>query len=425
MSGLLAKLFPSIAGPEAKLAKARRLLESGDFSEARWLILDLEHPEAATVLAQARDGLLQANLDEARAQYSAGNRTGGEEHLVLAREFGATSEQCRDARQLGRADAPAVPIKPPPPPPAPIEGGDPLWSLPPDDPRLRYAVLIEAYPEALRDRLIDLGADFAAAVLRIDDGHPKDAYTALTPFIERDEVVRYERARAALAATKLPAAASDLMRFGDVVGHQRIGATHTAVLMAQILISMGRASEALRPIEACREASTDSGEQHVLDAIRARLLTEMGDLDEADILATRLVRTAPRDMGVIRLLAQIRLGKGERPAAMSILEDGLNRCCSSPGRCGNQPLDVEAARTLARLYLEDRIEPKRTSDLLGQLARNVPQPTWEDRYLAALVARNEGQPHARDLVHRLTAELKENDGRRQRLSRAFPTRTSA
>ena len=36
MSSLLAKLFPSIVGPEAKLAKARRFLESGDFSEARW-----------------------------------------------------------------------------------------------------------------------------------------------------------------------------------------------------------------------------------------------------------------------------------------------------------------------------------------------------------------------------------------------------
>ncbi len=59
------------------------------------------------------------------------------------------------------------------------------------------------------------------------------------------------------------------------------------------------------------------------------------------------------------MLARIRVGLGKRMAAMQALEGGLNTCCSSPGKCGNQPFDVAAGRMLARLYLEDRMEPKR------------------------------------------------------------------
>jgi len=418
MKALLTHLFPAWAGPEAKLAKAQQYLEASEFNEARWLLEELDHPDAPTLRLEARRGLAQSNLEEGRARYSAGDRAGAEEHLALAREFGATSEQCREARRVGRSEAPPKKTKPIPAEPMTV-GQDPLWSLPPDDPRLRYAVLVESYPDHLRDRLLELGPDFATAVLLIDNGQPQEAEKQLTRFIEQDPVARYERARAALAATHLPAAASDLMSFGEAVGHQRIGTNHTAVLLGQVFLSLNRAEEALGPVTDCRDQATTPSDQHVLDAMRVQLLSATGQLDEADVLATQLVRTAPRDMGVIRMLAQIRLAKGHRDQAMGILEDGLNRCCSSPGRCGNQPLDVQAARTLVRLYLEDRIAPKRTRELLGQLAQNVSKPTWEDRYLAALVARNEGQPHARDLVQRLTAELAPTDRRHQRLSTAF------
>ncbi len=424
MSGLLARLFPAWAGPGAKLAKAKRYIEAGEFNEARWMLEVLEHPDASALLTEARSGLAKSNLEEGRARYSAGDRPGAEEHLALAREFGASSEECRQARKLGRSDEPVEQPKPIPAEPMTV-GEDPLWSLPPDDPRLRYAVLVEGYPDHLRNRLLELGPDFATAVLLIDDGRPEEAQKQLTPFIEQDPVARYERARAALAATHLPAAASDLMSFGESIGHQRIGTNHTAVLLGQVFLSLKRAEEALAPVAECRKQATTPADQHVLDAMRVQLLSAVGRLDEADVLATHLVRTAPRDMGVIRMLAQIRLAKGERTQAMGILEDGLNRCCSSPGRCGNQPLDVHAARILVRLYLEDRIAPKRTRELLGQLAQNVGKSTWEDRYLAALVARNEGQPHARDLVLRLTAELAPADRRHQRLSTAFPDASSS
>lgn len=417
MSGFLGRLFPAWAGPDAKIKRAIAFIQGAEFNEARWVLEDLDHPEAPALMVEAKAGLVGANLAEAQAQYAAGDRIGGEAHLALAREFGATSEQCRVARRLGRADAPAPKVEAPPP----VEqvGDDPLWSLPPEDPRLRYAVLVESYPEDLRERLIELGPDFATAVLKIDDGHAADAQKGLTAFIEQDPVVRYERARAALAAGQLPAAASDLLTFGDALGHRRIGATHTAVLLGQVLLSLHRAEEALEPIKNCRKQTTNPGDQHALDAMRAHLLTSLGRLDEADTLATHLVRTAPRDMGVTRLLAQIRIAKGERGQAMGILEDGLNRCCSSPGKCGNQPLDILAVRALARLYLEDRIEPDRSRELLSDLSRHVQEPGWEDRYVAALSARNEGQPHLTDMVQRLRVNLAPKDRRHQLLSKAF------
>jgi len=411
----LARIFPGLASPESKIARATEWLEQGEFNEARWILADLDHPDAESLLAQALSGLVELNLEEARARYSSGDRPGGEEHLNMAKEFGATSDQLRQARRRGREAMPA-----PPPKPKPVEeepmGDDPLWSLPPTDPRLRYAVTVETYPEALRERLVNLGPEFATAVLRIDDGDPGGAIEALTPFIERDPVARYERARAALAAEKRPAAVSDLLSFGEQVGHQQIGQTHTAILLAQVLVSLGRGTEALERIDMELEHTETIG----LRIMRAHLLFVVGRLEEADELASTLLREASRDMGLVRLLAQIRIRLDQRVSAMGILEDGLNRCCSAPGKCGSQPLDVAAVRILASLYLEDRIEPKRTAELLRDLHKHVSRPTWEDAYIAALVARNEGQPTVREQVNQLGKNLRPDDPRRARIATAFP-----
>jgi maleate cis-trans isomerase len=71
---------------------------------------------------------------------------------------------------------------------------------------------------------------------------------ALTPFVGRDDVARYERARAAIAANELPAAGSELIQFGASLGHQAIGSKHTAMMMVQVLSKIGRAEEALTHI---------------------------------------------------------------------------------------------------------------------------------------------------------------------------------
>jgi tetratricopeptide (TPR) repeat protein len=415
---LLGTLFPSLAGPEARLNKARKLITEGAHNDARWILEDLDHPEAAEVLAEAKEGLISANLEEARARYSAGDRAGAEEHLSMALNFGASSEQLRTARSSGRKEAPK-PEAPVVSQPEVAEGNDPLWSLPPDDPRLQYAVTVETYPEALRARLIALGADFATAVRHIDNGKPEEAHAAITPFIGQDPVARYERARAALAAGKAAAAASDLLSFGEQVGHQRIGNTHTAVLLAQILVGQGRAEEALSPVEQARAQASTPADVHALDGTMAQLLMLLGRLEEADTLATQLVRTAPRDMSIVRLLAQIREALGQRQQARAILEEGLNRCCSSPGKCGNQPLDLAAVRHLVRMYLEDRMAPDRTQELLSDLRKHVKKPGWDDGFISALLARNQGQPHLGQMVGRLRSNLPDQDPRVERLNTAF------
>ena len=52
---------------------------------------------------------------------------------------------------------------------------------------------------------------------------------------------------------------------------------------------------------------------------------------------------------------------------MQALEGGLAKTCNTPGKCGYQPFDVQAGRMLAQLYLEDRLDPKRASELLTEI----------------------------------------------------------
>ena len=105
---------------------------------------------------------------------------------------------------------------------------------------------------------------------------------------------------------------------------------------------------------------------------------------------------------------------------MAVLEDGLNRCCSAPGKCGSQPLDLEAVRMLAAMYLEDNIEPKRAAELLRDLEKHRKQPTWDDAYLDALTDRNLGRETVHEKVNRLRASIAPNDPRQKRLTSSFP-----
>ena len=139
-------------------------------------------------MADAMTGLVEANLEEGRARYSSGDREGAEEHLALARTFGATAEQLRQARRMGREAMPAPKPKRTPAAEGPV-GDDPIWSLPPDDPRLRYALMVETYPAHLRERLMALGPAFAEAALLTDNGQPeralKRSLTTSTPMTWR------------------------------------------------------------------------------------------------------------------------------------------------------------------------------------------------------------------------------------------------
>ena len=75
-------------------------------------------------------------------------------------------------------------------------------------------------------------------------------------------------------------------------------------------------------------------------------------------------------MMLIRQLAGIKLKQGKRGEAAAVLESALERCCT-PGKCSSQPLDVNAVRMLARIYLEDRVQEKRTQTLLSDLQKHA------------------------------------------------------
>lgn len=421
--GFLARLFGT--DPEGRIARARKLIERQQWGEARRELEDLDHPDAQSLLSEANEHLVSMNLDEALARIQAGEPEGAQEHLELASVFGATSDQLRAVRRAAReaaeAEAKAEADRKLAEEAASVpEGNDPLWSLPPDDPRLRYALLLESWPESLRERLAGLGPDYARAVMMLEDGDADAAREALSPFVSDEPAARFDRARAALAAGNAMLAASDLATFGDKVGHQLIGQTHTAVLLAQLWARNGRAEQALEMVDETRK--TDTG--LALAGTRLSLLEAMGRHEDAASGAEQLLRTAPKDQGLYRLLARCRMRLDDRAGAAGALESSLAKTCSSPGKCGNQAYDVEAARMLAILYLEDQQHPERVDELVGEIRANAQQPAWEDGYIQGLLARNEGDLETAGRIgQEITGALPQGDPRRglvERSLRALP-----
>ncbi len=422
--GLLRWFFPTA---EDRVAKARAWLDAGEYARARRDAEAIDHPDAAAVVAEAEAGLKRLNLGLALAEARAGHFERAAEHLKLAASFADTGDAAvraarREIRELRSGQAAA-------PPPKELElardpevlhggpvGPDDVWSLPPDDPRLQYAMALEGYPLELRARLLALGTDFALAVGLSASGQPDQAVEALGQYIEQEPAARWERAKAAHAAGELGLASSDLRAFGDQFGHQILGGVHTASLLGRVLAEAGRAAEGLDVVEA---ALVDSPKELRLLGLRASLLEGVGRYAEADEAARELVKQVPRDMGLYKLMARCRIRAGKRIEAMQVLESGLKGNCST-GKCGSQAFDVEAGRLLARLYLEDKLEPKRVEELMAR-ARGAGRPhDWLDVYLETLKARNAGDPGALERAQGLLSGLKDGDPRGGLLREAFP-----
>lgn len=412
--GWLSWLFPTEAD---RLARARRFLADGEFHHARDEVAGLESPAALDLHAEALRGLMRRNLAEALLRAESGDVAGAQEHLALAEQFAAPGEPelaqarraVREARQARLAAAPA------PPPQRPPEGDDPLYSLPPDDPRLRFAMLLEGYPEALRARLSAQGPGLAAAVMALEEGRVAEAMDALAPFAEREPAVRFERARAAIAGGRPDLAVPDLRAFGEALGHQRVGAQHSAVLLGESLAAAGRLDEALGELNA---ALVHEPEELGLGITRALVLEARGELAASDEAARGLVAKHPRQLVLYKLMARVRLRAGKRAEAAEALEAGLGSCCAS-GKCGMQPFDPDAGRTLARLYLEDRVQPERAAELLRKVRAAAAEPDWMDGYLEALAARNAEAPDLAERVYALGQALGPQDPRREVLRQAF------
>ena len=131
-----------------------------------------------------------------------------------------------------------------------------------------------------------------------------------------------------------------------------------------------------------------------------------------------MLKELPTSQPLIRQLAQIRMAQDNRISAANVLEAGFATCCAT-GSCSAQRPDVQSVRLLARIYLEDRVLPERTDDLLQQLRGLVQQPTWEDQYLMTLNARNNGDSVAKSLAQQLYNALKDGDPRRAWVEHAF------
>ena len=54
--------------PDSRIKKARKFLDRRDFGEARFELLELDHPDATALMKQALEGLILLNLSEAEAR---------------------------------------------------------------------------------------------------------------------------------------------------------------------------------------------------------------------------------------------------------------------------------------------------------------------------------------------------------------------
>ena len=175
--------------PDARLERAEIFWKNQEYNKVRLEVQDLTDSRAQDLYNLSLEKLIALNLDEAHARFSLGDSTGAEEHLMLAKEFGASNRQIQEIRKSGRtiqrmdlekkqAKAAEKENK------QQMHGDDPIWSLPPDDPRLQYALHLETYPVDVRERLIPLGQEFAEAVLSIQQGNGVDGVSILSELFQ-------------------------------------------------------------------------------------------------------------------------------------------------------------------------------------------------------------------------------------------------
>jgi len=414
--GLLSWIFPS---PADRVARARKELAAGRPQEARLEVLDVDHPDAPAVLVEAENALALRNLEAATQACRSGDDVRAAEHLALADRFhhGGHEEQFKVVRRelrTIRAERSAADIRDKEEAQRRLMAADPLgitggpsWldKAASDEPfdadkeelEARLALIVEGYPDALRERVGHLGADFARAVLDLDEGRADLSLQAMLALPDDEPLVQWERARAAYALGDPTAAARALRRFGELAGrHHPMGNRHSATFLAQCLTETRDLAGALRVL---RSARVDEPKLGTL--LYANLLAATDDLSQAEELLKGLVRDHPRMGPAYVSLAQVRLRGGHRKAAMRALEASLEATHCTPGRCGYQPPDLDVHRMLATLYLEDGVERERALELAGIAQGLVKKPVWGDLYLAALAAKTSGRPDAPQLIDRL------------------------
>jgi tetratricopeptide (TPR) repeat protein len=437
-------LFPTA---ETRLARAREALQHRRFREARDDIDGLEGPEADAIRKDAMNGLAALNLEAALEYGMAGQDERCAEHLQMAEGFhqGGMEERFREVRRTLREtresrkaaivskrsnDARAAAVDP-------LglvgrallaENAEPDLSPDDEEKAARLALVVENYPEDLRDRVKNLGPRFGSALLELEDGRPDLALQTLLDLDDADPLVQFERGRCcwalgdpAAAARAFQAFAKAILPNGQPVGHRPIAADHTGVLLAQALVDSGDRAGAVAVLRSLR--ATDPLPPALL---LANLLlanesssTRAADLAEAE-LAVRDVLVKVSKPSIWAFLGLIRLAAGQRVPAMQAYESALSLCCDSPGKCGTHKPEPGLKRALATLYLEDGMEVPRALELAESALDAADPPAWEDLYLDALVARVTSAPEAAESVAAMWARTRADDPRREVLARHLP-----
>jgi hypothetical protein len=444
--GLWSWLFPT---REDRIARARTLLSTGRPEFARLELLDLveKEPEATDaakeLLHEAENQLAVRNLDAAIAYASQRDDLKAAECLELAETFHhggleqrftdtrrelreiRTNRDAEEERKLADQRARLLAVDP-----LGVTGG-PSW-LDPSTPEdlfdadreeieQRIALLVEGYPAALRASAAQLGPEFAQAVLALDEGRPEEALQVLLALPDDSALVCWERARAAHALGDPTAAARSVRAFAKYAGgHHPMANTHSGVFLAQLLAESSDLAGALRTMRDVVAESAGSGKRGLPPTagyLFAQLLFANRDLPEAEKVLAGLIRQHPKEAVLYTLLARVRVAGGHRMEAMRALEASLEAICCAPGKCGTQKPDLDTHRLLATLYLEDGLDLPRGLELAGTASGLVSQPTWEDAYLAALVAKARGAPEAPELARRLSSLTPPEHAGQERIAR--------
>ncbi|MBT3223570.1 MAG: tetratricopeptide repeat protein [Proteobacteria bacterium] len=432
--GLLSWLFPSEAD---RVVRAQQYLKEENWADARMEVLDIQSDEAQGIVVQAEHQLCRLNLEAALSWCHAEDDHRVSHHMEMAnnfhrggledlfrevrremRELRAEREE-RDRRKKEEQDARLLDVNPLglssdglPDPPIP-EG---LSEEEADELKARLALIVDGYPEALRGRVGALGADFAGAVLKLDEGQPELALQTFLALPDDDPLVCYERARAAHALGDSKAAARALLAFAQhAPGHHMVGNRHTGVFLAQLTAETGDLKEALRVLNNVRKKDPTQG-----GPLFAQLLEANGHYDQAESVLLGLLKEHNKETMLYTLLARVQVRKGERMQAMRVLEGALQATDCKPGRCGYRPPDPNVLRSLAILYLEDGIEEDRAFELAQQAQPLVKNPGWEDLYLAALMGRAQRDPAAENMVAKLWQATPDNTSEHERLAQHLP-----
>jgi hypothetical protein len=414
--GLFSWLAPT---PDKRLQKAQKHLVAKRYAQAREEVLGLEYHGAEDVLKQAETGLTQSNLEAALSWAQAGDEERVERHLDLASrfhtggleaEFKEVRRAVRELREGRQADLDAHERRQE----AKLLDYDatafrkdaPIPSLPQglsveaaEQAMMQISLILENYPKELQATVPELDAGYAKALLELDDNKPDAALQTLLAMNNNHALVRYERSRAAFALGDPAAAEKELKQFAKLAkGHYAMGRHHTAEFLAQVQTAKGDLDAAIQTLVDIRKTEPKVG-----SFLFAQLLFAKKRHKESETLLRGLISNHPRQTAFYKLLAIVRVDAGLRVQGMRALEQALEATHCAPGTCGFQPPDPEVKRLLATLYLEDGIEEARAKELISEIP-TPKKPAWEDLYLSALSAKQNGAHNATQLATSLLAK---------------------